>query len=381
MNNPPNYEMNKAARELASLIAPMEAEAAKDETHKEKLKTALRKFPIARIGTIEARAPDWYIYKFSEQGAQGEVFGESGVCKSFIVLDQGLSGAAGIDWHGRAVKQGPVIYICAEGRSGVIRRVKAWGIARKVDVSNIPFFITSAVNLTNPEMMEMVQLAVEAVAEEAGSPKLIIVDTWAGNLGADENSTPDSEAGIASLRALCAPYGAAGLIVHHTGQGNKERARGAYALHASLDMEYRVERGDDEIIRITCTKAKDIEQPPEPMAFKLSTVDLGMVDEKGEPVTSAVLTACDYEPEKGAKGATGKWQKSCLEVLRALIKDHEANLERSGRQVTDARVSAVEWKEAAVDGDTVPKTRFYEAKKALIESGVVVLDGYHVSLS
>jgi len=371
-------DMNESATfEAAARIAKAEDEAeAKVEAHK----AALSRFPIVRIGTIEARSPNWYAYKFLEQGAHGETFGESGACKSFLVLDLGLSGAAGIDWHGRAVKQGPVIYICAEGRSGVIRRVKAWSIARKVDVSNIPFFITNAVNLTNPETMETVRLAVGAVATEAGPPKLLIVDTWAGNLGADENSTPDTEAGISALDALCGPYNAAGLIVHHVGQGNKERARGAYALLASLDMEYRVERGSDEMIRVTCTKAKDIE-PPEPMAFKLSSVDLGILDEKGDPVTSAVLTACDYEPEKGAKGATGKWQKSCLEVLRTLIKDREANLEKSGRSASEARVSATEWKEAAVDGGTVPKTRFYEAKKTLIESGVVVLDGYHVSLS
>jgi len=381
MSKTPDNSLNQAADILALAIAPQVAGAVEAEKQKEKQAAALSKFPIARIGTIEARAPDWLIYKFCERGAYGMIFGESGASKSFLVIDAGLSCAAGIDWHGRAVKPGLVIYICAEGRSGVIRCVKAWEIARKVDTSALPFYISpGAVNLTSPETMETVRLAVEAIAAEAGSPLLIILDTWAGNLGADENSTADTVAGFAALQALCSPYNAAGLIVHHTGQNNKERARGAYALHAALDVEFMVVRGDDELIRVTCTKAKDTE-PPDPMAFKLPTVNLGIIDEQGNPVTSAVLTACDYEPEKGARGATGKWQKSSLEVLRSLIKDHEENMERAGRSASEARVTATEWKEAAVDKGPVPYPRFYEARNMLIESGIVSKDGCYVSLS
>ena len=372
--------VNKSASALASIIAPIEAEVEKQEKAKERLESVLQKFPIIKIGTIEARSPDWYCYGFLESGAQGQVFGESGSCKTFLALDIGLSGAAGIDWHGRTVKPGPVIYICAEGRSGVIRRVKAWSIARRVDTSSIPFFITNAVNLTAPDTMETVRLAIEAISQQEGAPRLIIVDTWARNLGADENSTSDTEAGIAALQALCSPYNAAGLTVHHTGQNNKDRARGAYALHAALDMEYLVDRGTDDIIRVICTKAKDIE-PPEPMAFKLSSVNLGVVDERGEAVTSAVLTACDYEPEKGNRGASGKWQKTCLDILRTLIKEHKANMEKSGREASDARVSVMEWKEAAVDRGSIPKNRFYEAKKTLLDSGIVIQEGYYVSPS
>ena len=214
-----------------------------------------------------------------------------------MVIDLGLCVAAGSDWHGRTVEKGVVIYICGEGRSGVLRRVHAWAIARKTDITQIPFFLTAgAVNLNDPGTMEMVRLAIDAISIEAGPPSLIIVDTWAANLGGDENSTPESTAGVVALQALRAPYGAAGIVVHHVGVADKKRARGSSALKASMDMEFLVEHGEDQIVRVVNTKSKDCE-PPEPIAFTLDQVDLGLIDDSGRPVKSAVLNTCEYEPE------------------------------------------------------------------------------------
>jgi hypothetical protein len=62
------------------------------------------------------------------------------------------------------------------------------------------------------------------------------------------------------------------LVVHHSGHGDKQRARGAMALKGAIDFEYRAEKSDDTIT-LTNTKMKDA-TGPDPLAFRLQGVPL-----------------------------------------------------------------------------------------------------------
>ena len=77
------------------------------------------------------------------------------------------------------------------------------------------------------------------------------------------------------------------------------------ALTAALDAEFRMERDQTGIIRLSATKMKDAEFP-EPLAFKLSTLELDIYDEDNQPVTSAVLEPIEYvelvNPGKAGRG-------------------------------------------------------------------------------
>ena len=103
---------------------------------------------------------------------------------------------------------------------------------------------------------------------------MIVVDTLARNFGAgDENSTQEMGAFIAAMDDMRANWpGAVVLIVHHSGHGEKQRARGAMALKGALDFEYRLEK-EDAALTLANTKMKDAE-PPAEMFFSLDGVDL-----------------------------------------------------------------------------------------------------------
>jgi len=64
------------------------------------------------------------------------------------------------------------------------------------------------------------------------------------------------------------------LIVHHSGQGNKDRARGASALKGAVDIEHRVEARAGGTIALQTTKMKDAEIP-EAVLLKLYPLELG----------------------------------------------------------------------------------------------------------
>jgi hypothetical protein len=62
-----------------------------------------------------------------------------GMGKSVLVGDIGCHIAAGMDWHGRKVRQGLVVFFAAERKKLTERRVAAW--RKKHGVTNIPFAV------------------------------------------------------------------------------------------------------------------------------------------------------------------------------------------------------------------------------------------------
>src|SRR6476469_1653375 len=62
-----------------------------------------------------------------------------GMGKSVLVGDIGCHIAAGLDWHGRKVKQGLVVFFAAERKRLTERRVAAW--SKRHGVTGIPFAV------------------------------------------------------------------------------------------------------------------------------------------------------------------------------------------------------------------------------------------------
>ncbi|MDM7929837.1 AAA family ATPase [Blastomonas fulva] len=251
-------------------------------------RSAARTFQFVAAGDLQYRAPEFLIDGLIETDTLGLLFGEPGCGKSFLAVDIGLCVATGAAFHGRGVKGGPVFLIAGEGHNGLARRFAAWAIARGVSLNDALLFKSNrAAQFLDAANARNVADAVEELAGLHGEPALIIIDTLARNFGAgDENSTSDMGGFITAVDDLKARFpGCAVLIVHHSGHADKGRARGAMALKAALDCEYRVEK-DADAIRLINTKMKDAE-PPRDLHFALKSVDLA------DGATSAVLEETD----------------------------------------------------------------------------------------
>jgi hypothetical protein len=232
--------------------------------------------------------------------------------------------------------------------------------------------------LTDEDEADMAVAVVTGMIEKYGAPALIVIDTVARNFGpGDENSTKDMTAFVAACDRLREQTGACILLVHHSGHGDKTRARGSIALKGALDWEYGMV-AKSGAVHVTCTKAKDAE-PPSPKAFRLTTVDLGSVDEEGEALTSAVLTSAMYMAPKQGTAGRGRNQKIALRVLGEGIKQCEADFERTGQNPDHAWMSFLAWRNSCVRDGVDPK-RFPEVWKKLVEHGSVRVDGDHVTL-
>lgn len=329
--------------------------------------------------------PNWMIDGIAETDSFCVLFGDPESGKSFMAMDWACCVATGIEWKGKRVKQGPVLYINGEGHNGVNRRLTAWAIANKVNLRAHPLYLSSTTTALTDEMARAEFEAVVAeFIREHGQPVLIVIDTLARNFGpGDENSTQDMQRAVETVDAIRLLTGAWIIAIHHSGHGDKSRARGSIVLRGAADTEYRMGRlnsGGDTLLE--ATKMKDGAKPP-PMTFRFADVELGVQDEHGHEVTSAVLIETCYDPAQApatppsTKGR-GKNQTKAISILESMLDERRANVIASGRDASLARVTLQEWREA-VCAAINHRQRAYEATRALVDAGIVVREGGFVT--
>jgi len=231
----------------------------------------------------------WTVYGLLPPDAIIFVNGPPASGKSLTVLDISCSIATGKRWHGRAVQQGPVIYIAGEGHAGIRRRLKAWAIHNAADLSAAPLAVSeTGANFADPSSVQSVQSAIDEFAEQHGAPVLIIIDTLHRNFVGDENSAQDMGAYIFHIDYIRNQYGCSVMTVHHTGHKAQDRARGSSSIQAAADTEFIVKPEGDRELLVTCSKMKDAAKP-ESMAFEIVQVELPWMDVLGMNETSVTV--------------------------------------------------------------------------------------------
>lgn len=258
----------------------------------------------------------WLIKGVMPSEGIGLLFGGSGSGKSFLALDMGLRVAHGIEVMARRTKQGPVVYVAAEGGAGLWRRIDAWHRKHGRDWRDIDGqFLT----LPRPILLDLDEQArwlreqIDALGVE---PRLIVVDTLSQTFSGNENAAEDISGYLRTCGThLRDPFKAFVMVVHHIGHGATDRPRGSSALIANVDMLLGMRRTIEpdrskQVLmeaELEFQKVKDGERP-EPVSFAFDVIELGD-DEDGDEITSlaafqtrsSVDAMCD-----SAKKATGK---------------------------------------------------------------------------
>jgi len=308
---------------------------------------------------------NWLIKGILSADSFADLFGESGSMKTFHALGMAFSISTLSDWHGHEVRQnGAVYYIAGEGISGINRRIKALSIHHGVDLESVPLFVSNraAQFLDDPDQVIM---AVDELKELTGEdPVLVIIDTLSRNFGSgDENQTKDMSRFVATIDDLRSYYHCAALAVHHTGLSEKDRARGAYALKAALDWEYRLNKKTDGTLILTCTKAKDHEEPSS-ICFKPKIITLdGWIDpDDGDVMTSLVMVRTDTSSTDTRPLSLSGPRKIALDALIS---------------IREEKVHVDTWREAAFISNISTKPS-YDTKKRAFNRALIDLqaNGY-----
>lgn len=321
----------------------------------------LRLMPVSEV-LANTGPPDYLIDGVLEKGDLSALFGDPGTYKSFVALDMALSVASGRWWNGKETKQGPVVSFIGEGSRGYGRRILAWSRGHGRYISDAPFFVSShpAQILDESFVKEAVQV-IEDLESQHGRIALVIFDTVARSFGpGDENSTADMSAFVAEIDKLI-HRDTVKLLVHHSGHGEKGRARGSSALRGAVDVEYHLTKNGDNVT-MACTKSKDSEQA-HPMTFEPEIVEIGTPD---NPATSLYLKPVKNPIQEKVK-------------LSPQMRQADNLLQLITRKSGISCIS--EWMNICREEEVYTKSAFYNAIKTMEEKKVITITGDYVERS
>ena len=263
----------------------------------------------------------WLIKGHVQKDGLMMVYGKSGAYKSFFVLDQALTIAAGLpDWNGAKVKPATVLYLTGEGKTGLQKRIAAWAQERGVNLSDLKFYAGPFTIAMNGDEKTLI----DAVNAAGVRPDWIIFDTLIHYLNGDENKAQDARDLIIGCSAVKDIFGCAVTLIHHVGvsEDAQHRARGSSAFRGAMDIEVEISAdpldGGKKRVTMKQTKNKDSE-PAKDMTFTPHRVEIvGWADEDGDQITSLVLDPeTEQQSENGLKiplklqGLVSSYRKAC----------------------------------------------------------------------
>ncbi len=238
----------------------------------------------------------WLIKNALEVGGLAMLVGESGVGKSFVVIDMAVSVALGEAWLDLPTAQGAVFVIAGEGHSGFGSRLRAIAKHRGKSLRGEPiFFSNAAISLNDPSSVLTARKTIDSLKAEYGEPVLIIIDTYHRNSGgADENTAKDTSVVLKEIDSKLRAFvrGCAVLLVHHSGHGEKLRARGSSSLFAAMDTVLLLKKDSEDTVILSVTKQKNHE-PMRDITLKFQTVELEEIGEDGQQIKSRVVVKGD----------------------------------------------------------------------------------------
>lgn len=180
------------------------------------------------------------------------LWGSGGTYKSFMALALG------------AMLDEPVVYIAAEGASGMQARLWAW--MKHHGRRELPDFYVMPSNL-NLHRRDEVSFWNDAVRDYLAErkPALVVVDTLARNfVGGSENDPQDMGQFVDGVERVRREHEAAVVVIHHSTKDRKAE-RGTESLRNASFASFKLTKagGVNPAADMKCDRMKDAEFPPE----------------------------------------------------------------------------------------------------------------------
>lgn len=238
--------------------------------------------------------PEWLVEGLVPKGAMSGLYGAPGTGKSMLALDWALCVASGTSWLGHAVQQGYVLYIAAEGHSGLAKRAQAWLQYHGHTAVSIEQFglVKERIAITDGSIdYDTVFARLEEEVERV--PTFVVIDTLARAIEGDENDSTAMAMFLNGAERWIDDYGATVLVIHHgNAAGTRERGHTSFkgALGALLKLE-PVSSKRKEILRLHTDKQRDAAEAE----------DIGLTHEVVPGTDSVILVKIDI-PAKNTPG-------------------------------------------------------------------------------
>lgn len=250
------------------------------------------RYPLVRMRAIRPKLGGRYLVKgMLPSGALTVVWGAPKCGKSFWTLDVVAHIACGLPYRGLKVRQGPVVYIAAEGAEGFEARARAWSTRYLRDADDPPLHVLSR----RIDLVHEHQSFIAEIEQQLGGsvPVVVVVDTLNRTYSGSESSDQDMTAYVGAADAIKTRFNCTVIIVHHCGL-EANRPRGHTALAGAADAQISIRR-QRHLITAAVDFAKDMPDGYSNTS-KLEKIEIGN-DEDGEMITTCIVVPTDEKPE------------------------------------------------------------------------------------
>jgi hypothetical protein len=265
-----------------------EARKRKANGHDAKAAAPSYRFKLVPFDQIELNKTTPYLVKdiIPREGLV-VIWGPPKCGKSFWNFDALMHIALGIEYRGRRVQQGPVVYVACEGERGLGARTAAFRKAHADLIQDkVPFYLVT----TKLDLIGEYDRLIEDIRAQIGIvvPVAVTIDTLNRSLVGSE--TDDMPHYVKAADAVREAFGCAVILIHHCGVDGT-RPRGHTSLTGAADAQLAVKRGASGVITVTVEWLKDGQEGAE-ITSRLEVVDVGN-DPEGTAITSCVIVAAE----------------------------------------------------------------------------------------
>lgn len=231
--------------------------------------------------------PEYLIEGVLPKYGVGHLVGASSGGKTFIALHIAMTLARGDDnWLGfpTSGEQHRVAYIAMEGGFDLGQRVQAWmQMYGAVNSENIRFLVEQPFDLMTADAAEALK------GLQDFHPSVLFIDTQSlAAPKADENDNASMTALMSTVKLISQAYGCLVILVHHAGHSN-DRARGASAQYANMDVSFFVKAGKEHTDPRTLIVDKlKSGLPPDPIHFQLVESGNSVVVHRVDPIEEMI---------------------------------------------------------------------------------------------
>lgn len=234
---------------------------------------------------VESKVPDQVIEDVLTVNASSMIIADYNVGKSALLLDMCVCVAAGENWAGKRVKQGPCIYMAAEGTGSIRNRILAY----RKEYPDLELYVLpqGGWTLADTKGRTYVEGEVLKLARSKGWKYVAVVaiDTMAEAApGIDENSPVMGD--IISWSKQLGNKVHGNVVTNHHKAKHSDGSRGHTSAPAASDTLIQLTEKDG-VVTAKVTKQRDLGSRGQGVQFKIIGHDTGQVSNFGTPVLVA----------------------------------------------------------------------------------------------
>ncbi len=293
--------------------------------------------------------PSWLIKHVITQGGLAGLYGPPGEYKTFVAMDMAMCVATGTPWHGHKVTKQHVVYIAAEGGTGIGLRALGWLQEHGIDQKDADIVVLTESMPVAVDSENMDTFFGRVNNEINRTPGLIIIDTLARCLDGNENEQEDMGRFIGGVDRFRREFGATVLVVHHT-RLDADRERGSTVFRGAADAMISVRKQGNGHVLVSCNKQKDFEEFKD-HEFDIRVQLLPIEDEDHDQLSTIVLVEPALErdemilqwlTETGGLGFSGlKARALRAQVSPAALKRRLVSLVKNGKIIKENSIYTV----------------------------------------